>query len=193
MFNISDDTVAWMEGDFVSKEVHDVAEEREFIYLGQMSQLICRRHLIAPHKGSWRPKDPRVESSSKDNRAQTYLITCQTQQINQGVSYFTHIRNVMLLKYISSIGTLINECLSFYLVKNSGSFSSHLDAAGCNSVDQQSQRNSSAATASCISGEEQADLFRRRQQSSSRDSVGTPSVRGSAMTDHRVRSRSRSR
>ena len=34
MFNISDDTVAWMEGDFVSKEVHDVAEEREFIYLG---------------------------------------------------------------------------------------------------------------------------------------------------------------
>ena len=34
MFNISDDTVAWMEGDFVSKEVPDVAEEREFIYLG---------------------------------------------------------------------------------------------------------------------------------------------------------------
>ena len=33
-FNISDDTVAWMEGDFVSKEVPDVAEEREFIYLG---------------------------------------------------------------------------------------------------------------------------------------------------------------
>ena len=34
MFNISDDTVAWMEGDFVSKEVPDVAKEREFIYLG---------------------------------------------------------------------------------------------------------------------------------------------------------------
>ena len=34
MLNISDDTVAWMEGGFVSKEVPDVAEEREFIYLG---------------------------------------------------------------------------------------------------------------------------------------------------------------
>jgi hypothetical protein len=105
-------------------------------------------------------------------------------------------------------------------VKNSGSFSSHLDTVGCG-PDQQSLRYSSIASnsqpqypndfrnesssatnrnssshhgsqSSNLSGDGQTDLLLRRQQSSSRDNTGAAS-RGNTMCDQRVRSRSRSR
>ena len=104
-------------------------------------------------------------------------------------------------------------------MKNSGSFSSHLDSVGCG-PDQQSLRYSSIASnsqgqypndfrnesattnrnsishhgsqSSNLSGDGQTDLLLRRQQSSSRDNTGAAS-RATTMGDQRVRSRSRSR
>ena len=106
-------------------------------------------------------------------------------------------------------------------MKNSGSFSSHLDTVGC-APDQQSIRlsatasnaqshhqsefrneNCSAANRSTNShhgsqasnlsgGEGPTDMLLRRQHGSTRDSMGMTS-RAHAIGDHRVRSRSRSR
>ena len=109
-----------------------------------------------------------------------------------------------------------------FKVKNSGSFSSHLDSVGC-APDQQSLRYTSTSSnsntqyqnefrngeergrvnrnsvnhhssqASNLSGgDNQSDFHLRRQQSSSRDSMGATS-RGNTMGDPRIRSRSRSR
>ena len=100
-------------------------------------------------------------------------------------------------------------------MKNSGSFSSHLDTVGC-APDQQSLRSHSqfqnelrngdermsvnrhsvgqhGSQASNLSGGDgQNEFLLRRQQSSSRDGMGSTS-RGNTMGDPRVRSRSRSR
>ena len=107
-------------------------------------------------------------------------------------------------------------------MKNSGSFSSHLDSVGCapdqtslryastglssntqyqnefrsgeerGRVNRNSGNHHSSQASNLSGGDNQSDFLLRRQQSSSRDSMGATS-RGNTMGDPRIRSRSRSR